>query len=236
MAELESQTICKYYNSGFCKFKSDCKSYHSQINCTKYSCKDKTCTNRHPKKCRYKDQCRRRSTCLYSHEERSDCETISLVKENDFLKSEIALLKEKIEKTMKHMESMDDQLTRLKKSIKANNVKYASNNEVIQAYIERTGKLCEQEINVEKRLVSNEKYILRLENETKEKVKSIQNSINNIQKGGCTFCGKVFNEENQLKMHHTDNPNHCENCYVCYQTTLSDTSLHSSHKYFSKFK
>ena len=74
-------------------------------------------------------------------------------------------MKEKIEKHEKHMESMDDQLTGLKNSKKANNVKYTSNNEVIQAYIERTGKLCEQEIDVQKRLVSNERHILKLDDE-----------------------------------------------------------------------
>ena len=59
------------------------------------------------------------------------------------------------------MKSMCDHLTRLKKSIKANNVKNTSNNEIIQAYIKRTGKLCEQEIDVEKVLVSNERYKIK---------------------------------------------------------------------------
>ena len=71
---------------------------------------------------------------------------MGLIKENDFLKSEIALMKENIEQTVKHMESIDDQLTRLKNSILAN-VKYTSNN------IERLRKLCEQEINVETSLL-----------------------------------------------------------------------------------
>ena len=72
---------------------------------------------------------------------------MGLIKENDFLKSEIALMKEKIEQTVKHMESIDDQLTRLKNSILANNVKYTSNN------IERPRKLFEQETNVETSLL-----------------------------------------------------------------------------------
>ena len=59
-------------------------------------------------------------------------------------------MKENIAKTVKHMENMDDQLTRLKNSIQAINVIYKSNTEVIQAYIERTDKLCEQEICIKK--------------------------------------------------------------------------------------
>ena len=59
-------------------------------------------------------------------------------------------MQENIAKTVKHMENMDDQLTGLKNSIKAINVIYTSNMEVIQAYIERTDKLSEQEICMEK--------------------------------------------------------------------------------------
>ena len=38
------------------------------------------------------------------------------------------------------MESMDDQLTKLKNSMKADNVKYTSNNDVIRAYLQKTVK------------------------------------------------------------------------------------------------
>ena len=41
MSENKSQAICKYYNRGFSKFKSDCNSYHSDTNCSNNSCKKK---------------------------------------------------------------------------------------------------------------------------------------------------------------------------------------------------
>ena len=65
------QLVCKYYNTGFCKFKGECNSYRHIIICSKRGCREKTCPNRHPRKCRYQDQCRRRSTSRYSHDNKS---------------------------------------------------------------------------------------------------------------------------------------------------------------------
>ena len=42
---------------------------------------------------------------------------------------------------------------------------------------------------------------------------------------------KALNDKKQLKGHHTDNLFLCENCDICYQRTLPDTSNHSTHKY-----
>ena len=77
-------------------------------------------------------------------------------------------------------------------------------------------------------LVQNERYILTLDDEKKGKPKTKQNSV--------YFFGKVFNDEKQLEMHPTDNPNHFDNCNLCYRRTLPFPSIHSSHKYVCKFK
>ena len=62
-------------------------------------------------------------------------------------------MKENLEQTLnlKHMESMDVQITRLRNIIKANSSKQTSNNELIQAYIEKTGRLSEDEIDSNKK-------------------------------------------------------------------------------------
>ena len=61
-------TKCSYHNSGFCKFKQDCKNIHSSTLCNNSSCSDRKCPNRHPKTCRYKEKCKRITTCLYKHD------------------------------------------------------------------------------------------------------------------------------------------------------------------------
>ena len=57
----------KYYNTRFCKFSDKCRYKHNDTICKKDICKNKKCHHIHPKVCRYKDTCRRRSTCLYYH-------------------------------------------------------------------------------------------------------------------------------------------------------------------------
>ena len=83
-------------------------------------------------------------------------------------------MKEKLEQTVKHMESIDGQLRRLFNIIKTNHAKYASNNKVIQASIELTGKLSQEAIYIEKRLLRNEANILKFDQETREKLQVIQ--------------------------------------------------------------
>ena len=92
MTDGRLQSVCKYYNTGFCKFKDECNSYHLTNICPKKGCRDKACPNRHPKKCRYKDQCRRRSTCLYCHDDKSDQDE----KEFNDLKTDVKKLIEDI--------------------------------------------------------------------------------------------------------------------------------------------
>ena len=134
------------------------------------------------------------------------------------------------------MESMDGQMRRLFNIIKANNAKYTSNNEVIQAYIELTGKLSKEAIDVEKRLVRNEANVFKFDQETREKLLIIQKLIHDKPIMGCTYCENVFNDKKQLKGHYTDNSFLCEHCNVCYQRTLPDTFIHSTHKYISKLE
>ena len=88
--------VCTYYEKGFCKFKVECGSYHSKTVCQKSVCRDKACRNRHPKNCKYGDQCRRRSRCLYCHSNKSDKEQKSVAKEYNDLKKEVEKLKDDI--------------------------------------------------------------------------------------------------------------------------------------------
>ena len=51
---------CKHYNRGFCKHKSLCRYVHPRTVCEAYlkdgKCSLKTCSSRHPKKCKYQNQ------------------------------------------------------------------------------------------------------------------------------------------------------------------------------------
>ena len=66
---------CRYYNRGFCKYRESCRFYHSPVVCNTYLeegiCGKKSCSERHPKKCRYwagsPKGCTRDDGCKYLH-------------------------------------------------------------------------------------------------------------------------------------------------------------------------
>ena len=100
-----------------------------------------------------------------------------LFQENGALKAEIELMKEKLEQTIKLLENMEIKITKLKATIKTNSAAKNSNGNVLQEYLEKVNSLCEEAIDVERRQVSNEMNILKLDRETREKLEFIQKSI-----------------------------------------------------------
>ena len=43
---------CKFWNSGYCKFKKDCQFLHPEVICSEAICLEKSCKKRHPKPCK----------------------------------------------------------------------------------------------------------------------------------------------------------------------------------------
>ena len=100
---MESQkktTTFKFFNSGFCKYKNDCQYFHPSEICKHSSCRNKNCKSRHPKQCRYGDLCRRRSICVYKHDDVNKSEYFKVCQENSVLKDEIENMKFKLENTL----------------------------------------------------------------------------------------------------------------------------------------
>ena len=122
----EEVVTCQFYNSGFCKFKSNCKKFHYKETCSLQNCKQKLCHKRHPKKCRYSTDCARGTECLYKHNsivngvKEIKLQQGKIQEENRYLKSEIILLKENIEKTKKSLEKEKENT----KEIKQLNIKH----------------------------------------------------------------------------------------------------------------
>ena len=88
---LIRQQICKYYNKGYCRYKTTCTNIHYMQICTQIMCRNKSCESRHPVDCRYGSKCRRKMECLYVHNryeliemkiDKKDTEINHLKKEN----------------------------------------------------------------------------------------------------------------------------------------------------------
>ena len=86
----DSQSVrCKYFNTGYCKFEDECSYKHPKEICLLHVCQDKICIKIHPKACRFKAHCKRRSSCMYRH---SKYESVNTEEEIDRLKEQIVML------------------------------------------------------------------------------------------------------------------------------------------------
>ena len=91
-------TVCRYFQTGFCKFKSECRNVHINDICMKIECSDKSCIKRHQRKCKYfftYGYCKFANNCAYLHTNRAQEE-----KEIKLLRDEIRMLKIEISKIL----------------------------------------------------------------------------------------------------------------------------------------
>ena len=70
MEPNKNEKLCKFHNTGFCKFKDQCHFRHVHDVCLDRSCPKRSCSARHPKRCRYflKKRCKFGDDCAYSHD------------------------------------------------------------------------------------------------------------------------------------------------------------------------
>lgn len=186
---------CQYYNTGFCKYMNRCKFKHPNINCPKVSCKDRSCENRHPKHCRYKDQCRRQTSCLYLHK-------IHVVEslELDILRAEIKMLEDsnnhKINLLVKvHLKEINDLEKRLKK-VEAEN---KSLNDMIKSMDENVSECSESDASY--------------------------NDEEDDLGYSCAYCQETFKTSAALTIHKTIYPVFCFKCEVCLNGTTRKEQL-----------
>ena len=64
---------CNFFNKGFCKFKENCPFLHPTVICTELNCKEKECSQRHPKNCKnfLKGSCKFGELCEFIHHDES---------------------------------------------------------------------------------------------------------------------------------------------------------------------
>ena len=116
MQDPKVKTRCKFYNCGFCKFGDKCRFAHFPTICLKTKWKIKTCRNRHPKYCKYKEECRRRTTCLYRHVQiKNNPDHNKLLEdENESLRTQIKEMKDKLDETSVNLRIMVKEIDTLK--------------------------------------------------------------------------------------------------------------------------
>ena len=102
---MSEVNICKYNQSGFCKYKDKCRRKHYSENCEdKSDCRAHNCPKRHPKECKNitkTGKCKYGDKCAYNHD--------ALTKENKY-----ATLLEAVAHVMK---KHDDEILDMKQEL-----------------------------------------------------------------------------------------------------------------------
>ena len=179
---ITTSKICKYYNKGYCKYKSTCTNVHSKQICSQINCENKKCEYRHPSDCRYKDKCRRIEECLYQHNKFKLIEA-KLANKDDKINKLIEAnteIKNEIKKVTEVNKSNDKKINQLKEE---NQKKIEDHKVIISSYMLKIDeleekiktKITEEKEDAEKynKLVDKYDELIVKQTESKEKIKKI---------------------------------------------------------------
>lgn len=144
---------CHHFNSGFCKFTTNCKLFHPTEVCEK-NCKDKACKKRHPKPCKKGEKCsfHEKEACAYKH---SNVNT----KVNKELKDMVDSLSTKVDSLIETINAKDKELSAL--NLKVDNLE------------NKTSKLEKPDLNETLEDIDWE--------QNKKKVQELEEHVNNLQ-------------------------------------------------------
>ena len=110
-------TICKYFQTGFCKFGDQCQKRHVKETCESMTCLHSLCIKRHPKVCKFfttQQKCKFSDTCAYKHVISKDKSDISV------LKNELSSLKETINTMSEKIQFLESKIVKLSTNLASN--------------------------------------------------------------------------------------------------------------------
>ena len=199
MATVE--TICKFNQSGFCKFLSHCRKQHVMEICPTNQCNNKTCLLRHPKICKYfsnSGSCKFDEHCTYLHIKNTlDGEIGELetkIKEMENKIHEIEILQLRLDQQENQLKLLDADCKKLSEQ-KDENQQIPSENETkVENLVE---KIEELSLNFNILLGS----VDDLERKSKFLEHHLQILTEQSQSFKCNLCGKIFQTEQTINEH-----------------------------------
>ena len=225
-----SVKVCKYYQTGFCKYKDQCQKNHDYQKCENpTSCKRKECSKRHLKPCRnyIKEQGYRfKGDCAYSHEDvnstsqRDINNALSVVVTKHNI--EMKIIQEEVKELKCIIESMKERLIVLEKE--AQQVKENTTAEVQTKCQKKSEPITELGIN-DKISLLNEP-----ENIPVEETHSINGKA--AKKGKewsyCEFCNYKCTSANTMNKHTMTKHKKIKKCTMC-EKKFEDQTLLEEH-------
>ena len=125
------EDICKYNQTGFCKFRDHCRKKHENETCEgeQSNCNQQNCNKRHPKVCRNFNttrKCRFKDDCVYLHVEKENSNNKSEINETSTKimrkhENEIVLINAKMDKLKEIVLDMGDKIKSMEIKLKGFN-------------------------------------------------------------------------------------------------------------------
>ena len=219
--------VCKYNQTGFCKYKDQCKKIHDYQKCENpTSCKRKECSKRHPKPCKHyikEEGCRFKEDCAYSHEDvhltsqRDINNALSVVvtKHN----SEMKVIQEEVKELKSTIESMKERLSVLEKE-----AQQVRENKRAEVQTE-----CQDKSEPTIELVINDNNSLHDEPENIPLEETNSSNGKGTKKGNkwlyCEFCSYKCKSDNVLNKHTMTKHKKIKKCTMCVKKFEDQTLL-----------
>ena len=106
----EESTVCKFNQTGYCRYGGTCLKTHNNTLCSEQVCRKINCKERYPKTCRYFAQnksCRFKDQCAYAHHMSKAETTLGQIER------EVIMLKEEIETLSIYRATIDVKLQKM---------------------------------------------------------------------------------------------------------------------------
>ena len=172
-----SEEKCRFYNTGYCKYQEKCRYLHPKEICSR-KCNKNKCNKRHPKTCRYGEQCKRTDSCAYKHSVHSkEAQSISEIEE----------LKKEIEKLKEENKEILEKISDLKREIENKDKTIESLGEELKEKQEQTPK-------------NQEEKEVEAETQTDVKDNKLMGFVKDIIR--CKFCKEEMRNDSQLFRSH----------------------------------
>ena len=181
--------VCKYNNTGYCKFEKGCKFLHPTEVC-EGGCETKKCKKRHPRMCRYQIDCKRKETCAYKHVTNSP--EVVVRDEMDALRSIVKNLQDENKKNKAEIVKLKNDLVKVEEKM----VKKLASSKPEKEEILATNK--------EKKTVGDSRIKQSEKGESNKKDYSRCPDATEVIKGEnkrCPRCGEIFNKQTEMIAH-----------------------------------
>ena len=209
MTMSTSETICRFNQTGFCKYAARCRKQHVMEICLNRSCNIATCMKRHPRVCKFflsYGRCKFDNSCAYLHRPLIECTDEKLRKLEQDQMEEITKLKGEIVILKKEIDNLKIAVGNKSKILSCRSRTYSSNMGI--TLVNDTN--ASSSILVESIPTNAEQHIPQLDGPMDMvALAQLTSQLN------CENCGKIFHTKDAFKSHNDEHEWGCEDCSVC---------------------